>query len=170
MTQTIWKIALLMLLPIMFMAGCKDDEIPSALSGPFLVSDLVIEQKPSPSTDSTLSIGQPVTFSVDIAYTLSASDAKNLNSLTLAYGLRAVNTTLDTVYGSLGAMYPIQFVPLTSSSKVVSVSTQLTLPNPGFHYVVDFIAFIQVGDTTTINPLMSQSGREIQGNTFWDTR
>jgi hypothetical protein len=170
MTQKIHSIVFVFLVPIVLMMGCKDDEIPSSLSGPFLVSDVVIGQKPSPPANSTLSIGQTISFSADIAYTISESDAPMLSNLTLAYGLRALSATLDTVYGFLGPTYPLQFVPLTAASGTVSVAPQISLPNPGFAYTVDLIAFIQVGDTSAINTLKNQSGKEIQGNTYWDAR
>jgi hypothetical protein len=170
MTQKIRGVVFVSLIPLALMMGCKDDEIPSALTGPFLVSDLVIGQKPSPPVNSTLSIGQTVTFSVDMAYTLSAPDAHMLDSLYLAYGLIALNAGLDTVYGHIGPAFPLQFIPLTATSGAVSVAPQITLPDPGFTYTINFFAFIQVGDTTNITFLKNQSQNEITGNAYWLAR
>lgn len=144
------------LIPITIILGvllssCKEDDIPATIAGPFLLTNLVIGKTVSPPTDSTLAIGDSVTFNFQVGYTLAPGGVAPTDSLGISFLALQPDSmgNIDTI-GILQPSFPAQTRPFVGNNAVYSFSQKIGIIDLGGPYFIDLQAFILTSDTTYI--------------------
>jgi hypothetical protein len=136
----------------LILGGCKEDDIPATPDPPFLFTEMILSNGVTPDPSKTLAVGQNVTTSFQINYTLSPQDDQGRSKLALFADVYSENAT-----GIITSLTPFPGTPvaLTSSGGVVSKTLTFTVPTGARFVTVE--AFL---DTVPFsNPVLKLDSR-----------
>jgi hypothetical protein len=109
-----------------FVLACSETEIPNTPEEPFLLSLINISSDLTPRPFTTLSVGQSLTFSFKVSYTLAPQEASNRGNLRLDVGFLGIDSNGNSF--SVVNPFAVEQFSLTANKGSFPVSATIVIP------------------------------------------